>query len=51
MQLVRSILERAVLLTSRGLMKDLLALLFLAVIVLVFLWSSLLLGKTLLPRE
>lgn len=51
MQLVRSILERAVLLTSRGLVKDLLALLFLVGIVLVFLWPSLFLDETLLPVD
>ena len=51
MQLVRSILERAVLFTSRGLKKELLALLFLAGVVLIFLWPSLFLDKTLLPVD
>lgn len=51
MQLVRSILERVALLTSRGLMRDLLALLFLVGMVLVFLWPSLFLDKTLLPVD
>jgi len=51
MQLVRSIFERGRLLTSHRLRKDLLALLFLVGIVLIFLWPSLFLDKTLLPVD
>lgn len=51
MQLVRPILGRAVLPTSRELIKDLLVLLFLGGMVLVFLWPSLFLDKTLLPVD